>query len=172
MKFKSASSNPRVTSSNLRVTSSNRRVTSSNPQVKSSSLQVTSSNPRIIKSMKTQVSSLKNSSFLKIVSLKLFGNSWGNFYVQFLMITSCFTFPPLHGYGFSKKVSDLPKKGNSNKSRKIEHLHWILHIRISPGTKFQNKVTILIFGTKITQKWYLRSKSEKLKTTTEFCLFK
>ena len=135
-------------------------------------LQVTSSNPRIIKSMKSQVSSLKSSSFLKIVSPKLFGNSWGNSYVQFLVITSCFTFPPLHGYGFSKKVSDLPKKGNSNKSRKIEHLHWILHIRISPGTKFQNKVTILIFGTKITQKWYLRSKSEKLKTTTEFCLFK
>ena len=64
MKFKSASSNPRVTSSNPRVTSSNPWVTSSNP--------------RIIKSMKTKVNSLKSSSFPKIISPKLFGNSWGN----------------------------------------------------------------------------------------------
>ena len=33
--------------------------------------------------MKTQVSSLKSSSFLKTVNPKLFGNSWGNLYVQF-----------------------------------------------------------------------------------------
>ena len=66
LKFKSGSSNPGVTSSNPRVTSSN-------PQVTSSNLQVTSLNPRIIKSMKTQVSSLKSSSFPKIINLKLFG---------------------------------------------------------------------------------------------------
>ena len=99
LKFKSASWNPRVTSSNPRVTSLNPRVTSSN-------LQVTSSNPRIIKSMKTQVSSLKSSSFLNICSPELFGNLWGNSYVQFLVIISCYTFPPLHGYGFSKKLSE------------------------------------------------------------------
>ena len=29
---------------------------------------------------------------------KLFGNSWGNLYVEFLVIISCFTFPLLHGY--------------------------------------------------------------------------
>ena len=103
------SSNPRVTSSNLRVTSSNPRVTSSNPRVPSSNPRVTSSNPRvtssnprIIKSTKTQVGSLKSSSFLKILSPKLLGNSWGNSHVQFLVIISCFTFPPLHVYGFSK----------------------------------------------------------------------
>ena len=58
---------------------------------------------RIIKSMKTQVNSLKSSSFPKIISPKLFGNSWGNLYVQFLVIISCFTFPLLHGYGWVSK---------------------------------------------------------------------
>ena len=57
MKFKSESSNPRVTNSNPRVTSSN---------------------SRIIKSMKTQVNSLINSSFTKIISPTLFDNSWNN----------------------------------------------------------------------------------------------
>ena len=51
---------------------------------------------------KTQVNSLNSSSVLKIISPKL----WGNSYVQFLMIISCFTFPPLHGHDFSKKVSE------------------------------------------------------------------
>ena len=41
---------------------------------------------RTISSMKTQVNSLKSSVFSKIVSPKLFGNSWGNLYVQFLVI--------------------------------------------------------------------------------------
>ena len=58
------------------------------------------------------------------------------------------------------------------KSRKIEHRHWILHIRIIPGTKFQNKTIVLIFWTRFTQKWYLRSKSEKVNITTDLCLFK
>ena len=66
LKFKSTSSNPRVTSLHPRVTSSN-------PWVRSSNLRVTSSNPRIIKSMKTQVNSLKISSFPKIINPKLFG---------------------------------------------------------------------------------------------------
>ena len=33
-----------------------------------------------------------------------------------------------------------------------EHPHWILHIRISLSTKFQPKLTILIFWTKFAQK--------------------
>ena len=122
LKLKSESSNPWVTSSNLQVTSSNPRAMSSNPRVASSNplvtsfnprvtswnLQVTSSNPQIIKSMKIQVSSLKSSSFLKIVSPKLFSNSRGNSYVHFLVII-CFTFPPLrfhHSQGFSKRLSE------------------------------------------------------------------
>ena len=66
LKFKSASSNPRVMSSNPRVTSSN-------PWVRSSNLRVTSSNPRIIKSMKTQANILKVSSFPKIINPMLLG---------------------------------------------------------------------------------------------------
>ena len=58
LKFKCASSNPRVTTSNLRVTSSNPRVTSPNPQV-------TSSNPRIIESIKTPQIALNVSHFLR-----------------------------------------------------------------------------------------------------------
>ena len=65
LKFKSVSSNPRVTSSNLqatgsnpRVMSSNLRVTSSNPRVTSSNTWVTSSNPRVQELMKTQVNNL------------------------------------------------------------------------------------------------------------------
>ena len=41
------------------------------------------------------------------MSPKLFCNSWANSYVQFLVIISCFTFPPHHDYGFSKKVSNV-----------------------------------------------------------------
>ena len=70
LKFKSASSNPRVMSSNPRVTSSN-------PWVRSSNLRVTSSNPRIIKSMKTQANILKVSSFPKIIN-PMFWAGWGN----------------------------------------------------------------------------------------------
>ena len=47
---------------------------------------------RIVKSMKTQVNSLKRSSFSKIISPKLFGNSWGNLYFQFLVIVTDFSF--------------------------------------------------------------------------------
>ena len=131
MKFKGASLNLRVTSSNSRVPSSTLRVTSLHSWVTRLNSRVTSSNPqatgseftsyefkttsytfkctssRIIKSMKTQGNSLKISSFLsKILSLESFGNSWGNAYVQFLVINSCFTFPLFHGYSFSKKQNE------------------------------------------------------------------
>ena len=53
---------------------------------------------------KTQVNGVKSSWLPKILSPKLFGNWW--LYVQFLMIFSCFTFPLLHGYGFSRKLSE------------------------------------------------------------------
>ena len=58
---------------------------------------------RIIKPMKTQVNSLRSSSFPKIRSPKLFGNLLGNLYVQFLVMISCFTFPLPHGYGCASK---------------------------------------------------------------------
>ena len=64
MKFKNASSDPRVTSIYTRLMSSNPRIRSLNPRVTSSDQWVTSSNPRvtssrIIKSMKTQVNDLR-----------------------------------------------------------------------------------------------------------------
>ena len=46
-----------------------------------------------------------------------------------------------------------------------------LQIRISAGTKFQNKLTILIMWTKFSREGYLWSKSEKVNITTGFCIF-
>ena len=97
--FKSASSNSWVTSLNSLVGSSNLRVRSSNPRVTSSNLRVASSNPRV----QELFNQWKFSSFPKILKLKCFGNLWGKSYFQFLVIISCFTFPLLHRYGFSKK---------------------------------------------------------------------
>ena len=48
------------------------------------------------------------------------------------------------------------------KNGKSEHHYWILHIRISLGTKFLLKLTILIFLTKFAQKGNFRSKTEIL----------
>ena len=48
-------------------------------------------------------------------------------------------------------------------------MHWILHIRISLNTKFQLKVTILLFWTKFAQKVHFLCKTEKV--TTDFCIF-
>ena len=48
-------------------------------------------------------------SFTNIISPKLLrhlGNLWGNSYVQFLVIISCFPFPLLHGCDFSRKLSE------------------------------------------------------------------
>ena len=51
------------------------------------------------------------------------------------------------------------------KKRKGEHHHWILHIQISLGTKFQLTLTIIIFLTKFEQKGFFWSKTEKVNTT-------
>ena len=42
----------------------------------------------------------------------------------------------------------------SVENEKNEHYHLILHVRISLDTKFQLKLTTLIFWTKFTQKEY------------------
>ena len=54
-----------------------------------------------------------------------------------------------------------PKRVFKVKKRKIEHPHWILQVRIGPGSKFQFKLIILILWTKLAQKGYFRSKTEK-----------
>ena len=46
-------------------------------------------------------------------------------------------------------------------NRKSELHYWILHIWISAGTKYQLRLTILIFWTKFTQTWYFWLKTEK-----------
>ena len=45
------------------------------------------------------------------------------------------------------------------------------HIRISLGTKFQLKRTILTLWIKFAQKGCFWSKTEKVTTTVEFCIF-
>ena len=64
-----------------------------------------------------------------------------------------------------------PKRVFSLEKEKSEHQRWVLHIRISLATKFQLKLTILIFWTKFLEKGYFRSKTEKVNTTIEFCIF-
>ena len=49
--------------------------------------------------------------------------------------------------------------------------HWILPIRISLGTKFRIKLTILIFWTKFAQEGCFRYKTEKVNSAIEFCIF-
>ena len=55
----------------------------------------------------------------------------------------------------------MPKKSTSSQKQKSEQHHWILHIRIWLATKFQLKVTILIFWTKFAKKGYFWSKTRK-----------
>ena len=65
-----------------------------------------------------------------------------------------------------KKDQICPKRVFWVKSRKNEHLYGFLRIRNSRGIKFQFKFIILSFWTKIIQKWYFQSKTEK----SHFCV--
>ena len=65
-----------------------------------------------------------------------------------------------------KKVFLGPKQKKKDKQR-----HLILHNRISSGTKFQVELTILVFWTRLIQKGFFQSKTNKLNTTIEFCKF-
>ena len=51
------------------------------------------------------------------------------------------------------------------KNRKSEHRHGIPRIQIGLGTKFQLKLTTLIFLTGFAQKEFFWSKTEKVSTT-------
>ena len=71
-----------------------------------------------------------------------------------------------------KRISgQKPKKWTSQKQKKSEHHHWILHIPIGLAIKFQLKLIILILWTKFAQKGYFRSKTKKANITIEFCIF-
>ena len=55
--------------------------------------------------------------------------------------------------------------------KKSKHHHWILHIQIILGPKFQPRLTILIFWPKFAQKGCFQFKQEKVNTTIEFRKF-
>ena len=72
----------------------------------------------------------------------------------------------IFGTNFQKKVYFR------SKTQKNEHRYWILYIRISRNTNFQLKLTNAIFWTKFDKKnSYFQSKSDKIDTTIEFCIF-
>ena len=96
------------TSYELRVESLKARIEIQKCELKSTSYEFKSSsyesNQQKNRSMKTEVNGYRNFIFSKIISPKMFGNSCGKSYVQFLMIISCFKFPLLHNCGFSRKL--------------------------------------------------------------------
>ena len=50
-----------------------------------------------------------------------------------------------------------PRRLFPAKNKKSEHHHWVLQFQISLSTKFQRKLSILIFCTKFSQKEYFWS---------------
>ena len=56
-------------------------------------------------------------------------------------------------------------------NRKSEHHRRILRISVSLGTKFQLKLTVLSFWTKIAQKGYFRLKTEEVNIAIKFYMF-
>ena len=62
---------------------------------------------------------------------------------------------------------NLPKKYFWSKTKKCERYHWILHTWIGLSTKFQLKLTILIFVSNLTEKSVSSPKWKKLNTTIE-----
>ena len=59
-----------------------------------------------------------------------------------------------------------------SKTQKNKHHYWILHIRISLSTNFQLKLAVAIFWIKFAKKGsYFQSKTDKIDTTIEFCIF-
>ena len=72
---------------------------------------------------------------------------------------------------FDSLEQTCPKRVFPVKNKKSEYHRWILHVRISVGTKFQLKVASLIFWTKFAQKGYFYSKTKKKSSIIEFCIF-
>ena len=65
------------------------------------------------------------------------------------------------------KKNILPVENTKN-----EYHYWILHVRISLSTSFQLKLIIAIIWTKFSKKGsYFQSKTDKIDTTIEFCIF-
>ena len=64
-----------------------------------------------------------------------------------------------------------PKNIFPIKSTKSKRHQWTLLIEISLGTKFQFKLTFLVFWTKFAQKEYFWSKNKKVNGNIELCIF-
>ena len=73
----------------------------------------------------------------------------------------------------ASRIKFASKGYSQSKTEKVKKTeHWILHIQIGLGTKFQLKLTILVFLSKFAEKEYFQSKSEKMNTTIKFCILK
>ena len=61
----------------------------------------------------------------------------------------------------------------NRKHKKSEHCYWILHIRIRLSTNFQLELTVAIFWPNLPKRVarYSQSKTDKIRTTIEFCIF-
>ena len=70
----------------------------------------------------------------------------------------------------ASRIKFVPK-GYPVKNTKSEQHHWFLHIQIIVDTKFQFKLTILIFFDQICPTKYLQSKTEKVTITNKFCIY-
>ena len=57
-------------------------------------------------------------------------------------------------------------------NEKSEYHHWIQQIRITLGSKFQLKLSMLIFWMRFDQKGYFWSKTGQVKRNIESCIFK
>ena len=64
-----------------------------------------------------------------------------------------------------------PKRGFLVEKENIEYHHWILHLGISLGVKFQVKLAIFILWTKFAQNGNFQYKRNKIHKTTEFWIF-
>ena len=71
-----------------------------------------------------------------------------------------------NNFGFLDQI--YPRRVFVVKNRKCEHHHWILHIRISFGTKFQLKLTISIFRTKFAKKGFSTITHKVSETNSSF----
>ena len=65
-------------------------------------------------------------------------------------------------------ISALKEKKNNIT---VEFCVIKLGTKFDLGTKYELKLTILIFFIKFSQKGYFQSKTEKVNITTDFCIF-
>ena len=77
------------------------------------------------------------------------------------------------GTNLPKKVilGQKKKKRKKEKTKNPEHYHWVLHIRISLGSKIQLKLLSLFFSAKFAQNKHFESQTEKVNIAIELQIF-